>query len=605
LSTARRPRKPLAAEPPDFPAALPPESRDPVGPKRVPAARADRERIRVEAAARVARLDPAEPLGRSALESHSRRLLADLGFDAGYLGWTMVAVASAFWRPQVQTIPCRRRVLLLPHCLRDSQTCAARYGPLGLLCEDCGACRLTDLRSAAERQGYRVLIAEGSPVVLDLILHGQVDAILGAACLNSLEKAFDKILLAGVPCMAVPLLNNSCRDTATDVDWVQEMIDTPYVPGRNGARSYLHLLRLATRLFEPDELERLLPRARGEAAPSAPSVEGASVAPADPADIADPIAVTEAIARDFLARGGKHFRPFVTLAAYDAMTGGAMAAANGARAAGRIPDHVRRVAMAIETFHKASLVHDDIEDDDAFRYGQPALHRRYGAATAINVGDYLIGLGYRLVAAQRGEAGADVAADILARLSDAHIKLCEGQGAEFAWRDRRRRQLAPLEALKIYALKTSPAFEVALWAGLRLAGESAELDEPVARFSRHLGVGFQILNDLDDWQRDPDNKRTVAADALAGRPTILWALALARLPEADGDRLRAMVAAAPADLAKAVEQVRALYQQADVFEQARQLVAKHRLRAHEIADAVACVPLARLLHYLADTILRG
>ncbi len=52
-----------------------------------------------------------------------------------------------------------------------------------------------------------------------------------------LSDNFDKILLAGVPCMAVPLLNNSCRDTATDVDWVQEMIDTPYVPGRIGTRA--------------------------------------------------------------------------------------------------------------------------------------------------------------------------------------------------------------------------------------------------------------------------------------------------------------------------------------------------------------------------------
>ena len=65
--------------------------------------------------------------------------------------------------------------------------------------------------------------------------------------------------------------------------------------------------------------------------------------------------------------------------------------------------------MAIEAFHKASLVHDDIEDDDRYRYGRETLHRQFDLGTAINVGDYLIGLGYRLVGSIRSEAGAEAA----------------------------------------------------------------------------------------------------------------------------------------------------------------------------------------------------
>src|SRR5204862_8040346 len=125
----------------------------------------------------------------------------------------------------------------------------------------------------------------------------------------------------------------------------------------------------------------------------------------------------------------------------------------------QLPDAVRRTALAIEAFHKASLVHDDIEDDDTFRYGRTTLHRQYGVGTAINVGDYLLGLGYRLVARERKELGGDCAADVLNRLSDAHLKLSEGQGAELLWRDAREKSLTALDALKIYALKTSPAFE--------------------------------------------------------------------------------------------------------------------------------------------------
>src|SRR5439155_6150948 len=120
------------------------------------------------------------------------------------------------------------------------------------------------------------------------------------------------------------------------------------------------------------------------------------------------------------AQGGKRSRPFITLAVYDALKGG-----KGTLSAESIElsDSVRRAALAIETFHTASLVHDDIEDDDSFRYGRETLHRQHGVSTAINVGDYLIGLGYRLVSRGRKDLGSDCAADILDRLADAHLKL--------------------------------------------------------------------------------------------------------------------------------------------------------------------------------------
>src|SRR5205807_4515064 len=141
----------------------------------------------------------------------------------------------------------------------------------------------------------------------------------------------------------------------------------------------------------------------------------------------DPLAQHEHIAYDWLAQGGKRSRPMITLAAYDALKGelGTLSEAKI-----DLPDSACHTAMAIEAFHKASLVHEDIEDDDTFRYGRATLHRQYGVGTAINVGDYLIGLGYRLVGRERKELGGDCAADILNRLSEAPLKLSEGQGAE-------------------------------------------------------------------------------------------------------------------------------------------------------------------------------
>jgi geranylgeranyl pyrophosphate synthase len=528
------------------------------------------------------------------MDAHARTILADLGLPESYVGWTMVALGTAFWRDQVVSVPCHRRLLLLPHCLRSAETCPAKYDELGLQCQDCYACRLTELREQARDKGYHVLIAEGSPIVLKIILAGQVDAVLGVACLNSLEKALAKILMVGLPSMAVPLLAGTCRDTSTDEDWVVEMIETPYRPGPSPTRTFLHLLRSAAGMFEPEELERLAPQSRE--GPSTPDADGRPLAELDP------LASTEMIARQFLLKGGKHLRPFITLAAYDAMRGARGSGPDGARFVAGWPDAVKRVALAMEVFHKASLVHDDVEDDDPFRYGDPAIHRRYGTPAAINVGDYLIGLGYRLIAQQKQAVGAEAVAEILARLGEAHVKLCEGQGAELAWRARPTARLAPLEALKIYALKTAPAFEAALYAGLRLAGPAERYRETVGRFSRHVGVAFQILNDLDDWEDDRPNKRAVGTDVLGGRPTVLWALALESLSDGDQNALESLVADPLSDERATLREIRRFYQRAGVFQKAAGLAAKHRRRAREIADSVRPDELQRLLCYFVDVV---
>ena len=61
---------------------------------------------------------------------------------------------------------------------------------------------------------------------------------------------------------------------------------------------------------------------------------------------------------------------------------------------------------------------------------------------------------------------------------------------------------------------------------LRLPGAGSLLQKlAVARFARHVGIAFQILNDLDDWDDDQPNKGNTGTDVLGGRPTVLWALA--------------------------------------------------------------------------------
>ena len=204
-------------------------------------------------------------------------------------------------------------------------------------------------------------------------------------------------------------------------------------------------------------------------------------------------------------------------------------------------------------------------------------------------------------------SGAEVAADVLDKLADAHIKLSEGQGAELLWRDAANKALTTLDALKIYALKTSPAFEAALYTGVRLAGEATQYEKMIADFSRNVGVAFQILNDIKDWVGDEDNKLVSGQDVLAARPTLLLALALEGLHSAQRDELLQLVTRARGATAEAADEVvarvRHLYFAAKVFEKADKLVDKFRAKAEALADEVEPTELRELLYYLVDSVL--
>jgi geranylgeranyl pyrophosphate synthase len=556
--------------------------------KAVPQARELRDRIRAQAAHLGQTLDRSRPLTRASLQQMAEGLLREMGLAEEYLGFAMVCISNEFWREQIQAIDFKRRLLLLPHCLKHAEGCPADYDEFGLDCKKCGACSVADFKVKAEELGYKVLVSEGTPIVLKIIVSGHVDAIVGVACLNVLERALDKVLLAGIPCVAAPLLSSNCRSTSVDDDWVSELIDLQTPPPQARTRTYVHLMRAAHQLCEEPELSRLAPRTRN-AGPNKPPAT-------------DPLAAHENIACDWLAQGGKRSRPFITLAVYDALKGGVgTLSAEGCA----LPDAVRRTALAIEAFHKASLVHDDIEDDDGFRYGRETLHRQYGVPVAINVGDYLLGLGYRLVARERPALGGDCTADILSCLAQAHLRLSEGQGAELLWRDAGDKALTPLDALKIYALKTAPAFEAALYAGVRLAGPAETHEKAIAEYSKNLGVAFQILNDLKDWDGDTDNKLLAGQDVLAGRPTLLLALALEGSTPAERQELLTLLGSqrqGPAS-GPVVERLRQLFTRAEVFARADKLVEKYRARAEAVADGVEPTELRELLYYLVDNVL--
>ena len=450
----------------------------------VPREQQERLRLREIVLAYVADQHLVAPLLMHELEAHADCIVAEQGVDSVYREFLFILINNAVWVPVVRHIPCERRTLMLPPCLRATGHCKATFDELGLLCDRCGGCLICDLSEQAEDMGYTVLVAEGTTIVGALVEQGKVDAVIGVGCMAALERTFPRMVASAVPGVAVPLLQDGCADTSVDRDWVSEA---------------LHLLPTD----EDDDGFGLLDLAGVQSV-----VHGwfALAALRDVLRVGD--SDVEQIGFEWLARSGKRWRPFLTTAVSLSLM---------KQNASAIPDHVRLAAIAMECIHKASLVYDDIQDEDDMRYGAPTLHQVHGVPVAMTVSLYLLGLGYRLLA----ECGATDAqkADMLFQATDGHCRLCLGQGDELIW-TRSPSVLTSEEVLQIFREKTAPSFEVVLELGGICAGADASTRDVNRRYSEELGVAYQIRDDLDDFTAVGD-----VDDILAQRPSVVLALA--------------------------------------------------------------------------------
>jgi len=540
------------------------------------------------------------------LRREAEALVERAGGTADLVGWTMVTIVSEHWRERLAVGPAGRRLILLPDCPAAEHDHATPPGVPRV----CGpSCAIGTIWSAARESGWVVESTDRAVAAIGSLLTGQYDGILGVAKLSHLEKAFAMLPAFSLPIAAVPFdaaaavgfAERQCASVqaaALDVEWVLGLLGV--AGGSAPVGDYLPLLREAAEMFSGSALARLAARC-GSPDALGPAGDASS-------SLWLPLEATGAMAGDYLARGGKFLRPFIALAAFDALEADRVSGGERASAVDRhvaaARDAVKAAAVAIEIFHKASLIHDDIEDADAMRYGRPTLHLERGIPAAINVGDYLLGLGYRIIATLPG-ADPETQRDLLAILSDAHVRLARGQGAELWWRDAADKRLTPREALEIYGLKTSPAFEAAVAMGIRLAGVQPAHAGAIARYALHVGTGFQVLNDLKDWCGDLENDRRAAGDLLGGRPTVMWALALERLSPEAAVRLAAFgreaaVGSDPGVIAAALAGARELYDEADVFGRAAAIVEEQRRLAAEAACSCGFRRLREVLEFLLD-----
>jgi geranylgeranyl pyrophosphate synthase len=235
-----------------------------------------------------------------------------------------------------------------------------------------------------------------------------------------------------------------------------------------------------------------------------------------------------------LGAGGKRLRPALCLAAMDA------AGAPGPRSA------QLRAACAVELIHTYSLVHDDLPcmDDDDLRRGQPTTHRAFGSRAAMLAGFALIPQACRLLYASALEMG--VARDCAA---DAVRELCRAAGAagmvggQVLDLESEGTPLEPAALRRIHAMKTGALFRASLRIGAILSGAAPAAVDALGAFGEHLGMAFQITDDVLDVTMDSAVLgKTAGKDRDADKPTFAAQLGIAGARQAAAEEVDAALA---------------------------------------------------------------
>ncbi|MEE3605662.1 farnesyl diphosphate synthase [Bacillus altitudinis] len=189
-----------------------------------------------------------------------------------------------------------------------------------------------------------------------------------------------------------------------------------------------------------------------------------------------------------LKAGGKRLRPVLVLALLNAY--------------GKGEEDGIPVGCAVEMIHTYSLIHDDLPcmDDDDLRRGKPTNHKVYGEATAVLAGDALLTESFRLITSQLSD---DVPADQKLRIIDELVTSAGALGmvgGQFDDMEAEQKQIPLSELESIHARKTGKLLTFSVVAGAILAGASDDEIEKLREFSYHIGIAFQIRDDILDLE---------------------------------------------------------------------------------------------------------
>jgi geranylgeranyl pyrophosphate synthase len=245
-----------------------------------------------------------------------------------------------------------------------------------------------------------------------------------------------------------------------------------------------------------------------------------------------------------LEAGGKRLRPVLALATAELFQPVPASARESTADVPSGPTDALPAAVAIECIHTYSLIHDDLPcmDNDDLRRGRPTAHKQFDEATALLAGDALLTHAFAILAENYG-AQPKLAAALVRELADAagSRRLIGGQMEDLL--AEKKADATPEELEFIHLNKTAAMLEAALVLGGLTGGAEQPALATLRRAGRHVGLAFQIIDDILDATADTATLgKTAGKDAKADKTTFVKLHGLARSREIAQQRSAAAVA---------------------------------------------------------------
>ena len=256
--------------------------------------------------------------------------------------------------------------------------------------------------------------------------------------------------------------------------------------------------------------------------------------PAQPQGLYDPI-------RYVLSLGGKRIRPILMLMAYNLYRD--------------TTDDIMPQAIALETYHNFTLLHDDLMDHADMRRSHPTVHRKWDENTAILSGDTMLIMAYRLFTQDTSNPHIIQA---LKTFNDATIGVCDGQMYDMEFET--RNDVSTDEYMEMIRLKTSLLLACALKIGAQLAGATDSDSNHLYDFGEKMGLAFQLQDDLLDVYGDPATfGKNTGGDILCNKKTFMLLKTQEIASTNEQQQLQQWIDATQYDPAEKIKAVTAIY----------------------------------------------
>jgi len=231
------------------------------------------------------------------------------------------------------------------------------------------------------------------------------------------------------------------------------------------------------------------------------------------------VALIDQVAQHIIHSGGKRLRPLLTIL--------------GARASGYRGDNHVALAAIVEFIHTATLLHDDVVDDSKLRRGQLTANAVFGNEASVLVGDFLYSRAFQMLVT----AGSMRIMEIMAETTNA---IAEGEVMQLL--NCRNPDTTEDSYLRVIHAKTAKLFEAAARLGAVCADAGTGVERSLADFGRHIGVAYQLVDDVLDYRGSANEiGKNVGDDLAEGKPTLPLIHALRRSDAADRALIRGAI----------------------------------------------------------------